>query len=105
MGKLGNQAVGGVEYAGHQASKSVDAALGLQHPTEPLGRSVKTLIDSESNVLTDAVATFVKNSTDVLSDGMDDIGQNVSSTVSGLGTVFGSMVKGLSGRLLRGHPA
>lgn len=103
--KFGDQAVGSVESAGHQATKSVDEALGLQHPTEPLGRSVKTLIDSESNVLTDAVATLVKNSTDVLSDGVDDIGQNVSSAVSGLGTVFGSMVKGLSGRLLRGHLA
>lgn len=102
---FGNQAVGGVEYAGHQASQSVDNALGLQHPTEPLGRSVKTLIDSESNVLTDAVATLVKNSTDVLGDGVDDIGKNLSTAVGDLGTVFGSMVKGLSGRLLRGQPA
>lgn len=103
--KLGNQAVGGVKYAGHQVSESVDDALGLQHPTEPLGRSVKTLIDSESNVVTDAVATLVKNSTDVLSDSVDDIGQNLSTAVGGLGNVFGSMVKGLSGRLLRGQPA
>lgn len=103
--QLGNQAAGGVEYAGHQASKSIDQAFGLQNPSTPFGASVKTLIDSESNVLTDAVAGVVKNTSDVFSDDVGDIGKNVSAAVSGLSPVLGSMLQGLGGRLLRGHPA
>lgn len=98
---VGNMIASGVQQASHTVSSTLDQALGVQNAHDPVSQTVKNVIDQETGVLTSSASKLIRNTTDVLSTGVDEIGQNVSKIMGSMGTNIGSAIGELGNAALQ----
>ncbi|CAE8692105.1 unnamed protein product, partial [Polarella glacialis] len=96
---FGNMLAGQMEHEVPDVSNALDQAFGVQHPTDKFGKAVKQTLDSETEVITDTLAQVVENTTNELSEGVDEFAHNMSLAFGGLGSAFDGLFAGAESAL------